>query len=209
MQTTETAGSDVVVRVGAPSARNVVLMASERLALLAVVAVFWAITAPVDASLVVVAVVAAVLLFWNAVLTCEVVVTPDGISRRSWLAIAGGIPATVFRLGPGGTVTILPDGLWLIDEVAFAPRVAWWESRRVRRAIDSAGLVVDDRRAAWQKVHPRAGWVWALIWAATWIANTLRGPSASGDAVLLLLGLVSLVGILRSSPPQTHAPRKP
>ena len=134
--------------------------------------VIFGIGVGINASLAFIAVGLFVLLFWNALMTCEVRVGSEAISRRSWFAIANGLPATTFRPTPGRPITLMPDGLWLLDGVAFAPRVAWWEQRRLRRAIDEAGLVVDDEKGAWEQAHR----LWSL---ARWgLFSRVRGRSA-------------------------------
>jgi hypothetical protein len=126
----EGVGSETVATVGSPNARNVIFMVAERGVLLTAWLVIFGIYVGITASLAVIAVGISVLLFWNALMTCEVRVGSEGISRRSWFAIANGLPAATFRPTPGQPISLMPDDLWLLDGVAFAPRVAWWERRR-------------------------------------------------------------------------------
>lgn len=210
----EGVGSETVAPVGSPNGRNVIFMVAERGVLLTAWLVIFGIGVGINASLAFIAVGLFVLLFWNALMTCEVRVGSEAISRRSWFAIANGLPAATFRPTPGRPITLMPDGLWLLDGVAFAPRVAWWEQRRLRRAIDEAGLVVDDEKGAWEQAHrlwSLARWGLFLVYVAAVLGSQVVKDRGWPDALylpLLSLAAASLFGASRGSPPQTYAPRK-
>ena len=210
----EGVGSETVATVGSPNARNVIFMVAERGVLLTAWLVIFGIYVGITASLAVIAVGISVLLFWNALMTCEVRVGSEGVSRRSWFAIANGLPAATFRPTPGQPISLMPDDLWLLDGVAFAPRVAWWERRRLRRAIDEAGLVVDDQKGAWEQAHrvlSLARWGFLLAYVAALFgshaAKDLGWPEAL-YSVLLLVAVASVFGAWQGSPPRTYARRK-
>jgi hypothetical protein len=143
-------GSGSVATVGSPDARNLALSVAEAIALLVVLlAVGVTFYADLGAAFIwIVSAGGSAFLMAVALRTHEVVVSKSGLSRRSWLAIATRHPATRIEFVPGRLITRMPDGVWRYYGGTFALRVPSWESKRLRLAIEEAGLRIEDRRAA-------------------------------------------------------------
>lgn len=203
------------VTIGSPNAPNVILMVAEQ-AVITTLLVFAVSSLGLSESAFAFLALVVAVLFATSLMTCEVRVGSESISRRSWFAIARGRPATIYHITPGQPISRMPDGMWLLDGVAFSPRLPWWEVRRLGRAVDEAGLIVDDQKSAWRKAHPVrtvVSWCSRAVAEASLLGTLVAGALHPLDphvfAWLPLVVLAGSVALILSRPPHTSEPRKP
>lgn len=139
------------------------------------------------------------LVIWRVALgrTVEWTIAGDELRRRSWFSRPGSKPSAVTVLGPGVEVVHEIRGRWRVWPNGCAIDVWFGRTSRLIRAMERAGVRVDDFRGDWERQHRRLSTLALLAYCGA-IVSLLATP-AVGIAVgsgLPLVPIVAAVGLL-------------
>ncbi len=133
----------------------------------------------------------------------EWTVAGNELRRRRWLSWPGSSPSVVAELGPSFEIVHESWNRWRLWPGGSSIEVQPWHSGRLLRALNGAGVRVDDWRGAWERRHRRLNVIGlALMYGIAGVAvfgSIALAPMRPGDVVgfaafgaavgLLLLGL--------------------
>jgi hypothetical protein len=203
------------VRIGKPNLRNV---GQQLLVWFALPAVFGAIWLLLNGSLLPVILVGIIMLVgWGSMLGMHTVTLEEGTltSRRWWRCLLGQ-PGVAHRFERGQQIVFRPDCRFELDRNTLTLRLAnWKELRRLLDGMLEFGLVVDDRRAAWERRHPLrwkvwtyGGWPFLIAFALVFVFYAMStGQSQDAWAFVLLLAQIPFLALLVvSRPPRSIEP---